>query len=88
MLLDTHESPITGLLYGSDDAVHYTLPNGWRVSVNETTLVTQRTIAMLVDEIDSVLARLADFELEHDCSCTLTSVTLGSVVYPVSRVQP
>jgi hypothetical protein len=64
----------------------YTLPNGWGIEISRTKLVTQKFISDTVYEIDVISERLAEFEVEHECSCGgITSVTVNGQVYRVSH---
>lgn len=64
----------------------YTLPNGWGIEISPAKRITQKFIADAVYEIDAVSERLAEFEVEHECSCGgIASVTVNGQVFRVSH---
>jgi hypothetical protein len=57
------------------------LNNGWIID----DAVTSLGASIAVDEIDRIMERVADFELDHECSITLNSITIGSRVLKVHK---
>lgn len=89
MLTVSNHSDVTNLeaIERGDAFVYwYTLPNGWGIEISRTKLVTQKFASDSVYEIDAVSERLAEFEVEHECSCGgVTSVTVNGQVFRVSH---